>query len=93
MIVRPNAHWFEKLFTLNGSVVHVILPHMIFAAFVACIVSALTLEWLETDSDDYTVEISFTPFTSLVVTVALALGFKNNESYNRWWEARKQWGK
>ena len=93
MIVRPNATWYEKLFTLDGSIVHKILPQMIFAAIVACIVSAVTLNLLPSESDDNFVEIAFTPFTALGVTIALALGFKNNASYDRWWEARKQWGK
>ena len=93
MIVRPNATWFEKLFTLNGSIVPAIVPQMIFAAFVACVVSAVTLNFLPSETDDNFVEIAFTPFTALGVTIALALGFKNNASYDRWWEARKQWGK
>ena len=25
--------------------------------------------------------------------ISLFLGFRNNASYSRWWEARKQWGK
>ena len=72
---------------------HKILPQMIFAAIVACIVSVVTLNLLPSESDDNFVEIAFTPFTALGVTIALALGFKNNASYDRWWEARKQWGK
>lgn len=32
------------------------------------------------------------PFTLLGVAISLFLGFRNNACYDRWWEARKQWG-
>lgn len=37
-------------------------------------------------------EFSFSPFTALGVAVSLFLGFHNNASYGRWWEARTLWG-
>jgi putative membrane protein len=38
------------------------------------------------------VDYSFTPFTALGVAISLFLGFHNNASYARWWEARTLWG-
>lgn len=38
------------------------------------------------------VEYSFVPFTALGVAISLFLGFHNNASYARWWEARTLWG-
>jgi ion channel-forming bestrophin family protein len=38
------------------------------------------------------VDFSFTPFTALGVAISLFLGFHNNASYGRWWEARTLWG-
>jgi ion channel-forming bestrophin family protein len=37
-------------------------------------------------------EFSFVPFTALGVAISLFLGFHNNSSYTRWWEARTLWG-
>ena len=37
-------------------------------------------------------QISFAPFTALGVAISLFLGFHNNASYARWWEARTLWG-
>jgi putative membrane protein len=37
-------------------------------------------------------QISFAPFTALGVAISLFLGFHNNASYGRWWEARILWG-
>ena len=33
-----------------------------------------------------------TPFTILGVAISIFLGFRNNEAYNRFWEARTLWG-
>lgn len=37
-------------------------------------------------------DYSFVPFTALGVAISLFLGFHNNASYARWWEARTLWG-
>ncbi len=37
-------------------------------------------------------EIPFEPVTIMATALAIFLGFKNNEAYNRWWEARSIWG-
>jgi putative membrane protein len=33
-----------------------------------------------------------TPFTLLGIALSIFLGFRNNACYDRWWEARRQWG-
>ncbi|HLM48694.1 MAG TPA: bestrophin family ion channel, partial [Myxococcaceae bacterium] len=40
------------------------------------------------------VRLHFTPAPFQIAGVALAifLGFRNNSSYDRWWEGRKLWG-
>ena len=47
--------------------------------------------WLK---KDYDVDISlpWQPISVLGIAVAFYLGFKNNASYDRTWEARKIWG-
>lgn len=37
-------------------------------------------------------EIPFLPISAIAVAVAFYLGFKNNSSYDRLWEARRVWG-
>jgi len=37
-------------------------------------------------------ELPILPMTLLGSALALFLGFRNNNSYNRWWEARTLWG-
>jgi putative membrane protein len=36
--------------------------------------------------------LSPTPFTILGVAISIFLGFRNTTAYNRFWEARQQWG-
>jgi len=41
---------------------------------------------------DGAIEISGILTTVLGTTLAFFIGFKNNQAYDRWWEARKVWG-
>jgi putative membrane protein len=36
--------------------------------------------------------LSIAPFTPLGLALSIFLGFRNNVCYQRWWEARSQWG-
>src|SRR5687767_9058526 len=36
--------------------------------------------------------IPFVPVTVLGTALAILIAFRNNAAYDRWWEARKQWG-
>ncbi len=41
---------------------------------------------------DVRLPFSPTPFSIVGVALAILLGFRNNASYDRWWEGRKLWG-
>ena len=87
MIVRPRPNAIALLFVIRGSVVPRIFPHLLAVGLFAAAVSALhELRWLSVP------EFSLAPFTLLGVALSIFLGFRNNASYERWWEARKQWG-
>ncbi|WP_341991477.1 bestrophin family protein [Azorhizobium sp. AG788] len=36
--------------------------------------------------------VSSAPFALIGIALSIFLGFRNNACYDRWWEARKQWG-
>ncbi|MBA4107915.1 MAG: hypothetical protein C0485_19455 [Pirellula sp.] len=42
--------------------------------------------------DTVDLEIPFEPVLIMGTALAIFLGFKNNEAYSRWWEARTIWG-
>lgn len=56
------------------------------------LVLAGTVYALRRTIDQAGLEIPFEPVTIMATALAIFLGFKNNEAYSRWWEARKIWG-
>ncbi len=46
--------------------------------------------WLE--HKEINAAIPFLPLSTIGIAVAFYIGFKNNQSYDRFWEARKIWG-
>lgn len=87
MIVRRSSNAFQLFFILRGSIIPLIYPQIIFIALLGAGVVAT----------HYYYPILFPSFTLaplalLGVALSLFLGFRNNASYDRWWEARKLWG-
>lgn len=87
MIVRDKPNAFKLFFILRGSIVPRILPQMIFIALLGGVV-AIVQHFFSGMFPVYTTA----PFTLLGVALSLFLGFRNNACYDRWWEARRQWG-
>lgn len=87
MIQRKNEHWFKMLFIWNGSVLPKVLPRLLLLFGIsACIV------WLKGSFFHYKIPLNPAPFTLFGIALALFLGFRNNASYDRFWEGRKLWG-
>jgi putative membrane protein len=87
MIVRRSSNAFQLFFILRGSIIPLIYPQII-------VISLLGAGVVATHFYYPTIFPSFTlaPLALLGVTLSLFLGFRNNASYDRWWEARKLWG-
>lgn len=87
MIVRPRPNWFRLLLVVRGSVLPVILPQLLINLGFALLVTLLhgrVFVWK--------VSLTFVPFSLIGLTLAIFLGFRNNTSYARYWEARMLWG-
>eukprot|EP00978_Attheya_sp_CCMP212_P030853 scaffold114797_cov51-Attheya_sp.AAC.10 len=67
------------------------MPKIIIAAMVGVLATLAEKEYLGKALHSVT-DFSFAPFTALGVAISLFLGFHNNASYARWWEARTLWG-
>ena len=80
--------WFRLLFDARGST----LPRIggrLFAVFlVAC---AVTVESHLKGSLEH--DLTVVPFTLISLALGVFLGFRNNTSYDRYWEGRKLWGR
>ena len=87
MIVRPRPGSLELWVILRGSVVPTIsFRVLMIAAFSAVLAVVHRLE------PSYLRDITPAPFTLLGLALSIFLGFRNNACYERWWEARRQWG-
>ncbi|MGF6778973.1 bestrophin family protein [Paraburkholderia sp. GAS334] len=87
MIVRPRLHWFRMLLAWKGSVLPELLPRL-FLIFCISVVAVASHDRVL----KVTVDLSPTPFSLVGIALAVFLGFRNNASYDRYWEARKLWG-
>ena len=89
MIVRPHLHWFRLLFIWRGSVLPYIASRLGLVLAVSVLAVLCRDWWL---SEHAASALSIPPFTLMGVALAIFLGFRNSVSYERYWEARKQWG-
>jgi putative membrane protein len=87
MIVRPKVNWLRMLFIWHGSVLQSILPQLLIMLLVS-VLALLTHGQIMGEK----VPLDTAPFTLVGVSLAIFLAFRNNASYDRYWEARKSWG-
>ncbi|RPH30715.1 hypothetical protein EHN07_01590 [Buttiauxella warmboldiae] len=87
MIVRPQQHWFIRLFVWHGSVLQKIYSRLLLN--IALSISVIFfLPWYETLG----IKLTIAPFSILGVAIAIFLGFRNSACYARFNEARTLWG-
>ncbi|WP_107851928.1 bestrophin family protein [Oceanimonas marisflavi] len=87
MIVRQRPHALKLFFTLRGSVIQQIYPQLLIITLLSSLVATI-----QHVSPGFFPSYTTTPFALLGIALSLFLGFRNNASYDRWWEAREQWG-
>ncbi|MEY4576912.1 MAG: hypothetical protein RL701_1615 [Pseudomonadota bacterium] len=89
MIVPDRkVSWFSVLFETRGSTLPRIAGRLGVVFLVAC---AVTLEAHLTGGVEH--DLSTVPFTLISLALGVFLGFRNNTSYDRFWEGRKLWGR
>ncbi len=87
MIIRKKEHWFKMLFVWHGSVLPGLLPRL-FLLFIL----SLGVVYLRGVIFSFKIPLNPAPLTLFGFVLALFLGFRNNTSYDRFWEGRKLWG-
>ncbi len=93
MIVKNHEMGsFRLLFDLRGSIIPAIMPKIIFFALLGVVANLILSQDLFGRSTDEALYLELGVFTVLGVAISLFLGFHNNASYARWWEARQYWG-
>ncbi|WP_261868911.1 bestrophin family protein [Psychrobacter sp. JCM 18901] len=87
MIVRQTPNALKIFFTLRGSIIPKIYPQILLITILSTLITIIQ-HWMP-DSFPY---YGMATFTLLGIALSLFLGFRNNASYQRWWEARGLWG-
>src|SRR5690606_13994085 len=87
MIIRKKEHWFKMLFVWHGSVLPALVPRLLLL-----LVFSVLVAYFHGTVLDFKVPLNPAPFTLFGFVLALFLGFRNNASYERFWEGRKLWG-
>ena len=87
MIIRPEQHWFLRLFDWHGSVLSKIVFRLLLNLLMS-IIAILSYPWYE----QLGIHLTVAPFSLLGIAIAIFLGFRNSAGYNRFVEARNLWG-
>ncbi|AXI01984.1 bestrophin family protein [Aquirhabdus parva] len=87
MIVRPRPNAFIMLFSWRGSILPQIAPQLLFVILLSIIVALF-----EHFHPHIFPELPIAAFSLIGLALSIFLGFRNNVCYDRWWEARKEWG-
>lgn len=90
MIVSTRNTWLHTLFQVRGSTIVRTWRRLLLAVGVAVVVTYLHESYLK---DSAILEIDMTPFSLTGLALGIFLGFRNNTSYDRFWEGRKLWGR
>lgn len=87
MIIRPEQHWFLRLFDWHGSVLSKIVFRLLLNVMMS-IIAIISYQWYERLG----IHLTVAPFSLLGIAIAIFLGFRNSAGYNRFVEARNLWG-
>ncbi|WP_298871723.1 bestrophin family ion channel, partial [uncultured Psychrobacter sp.] len=87
MIVKQKPSAIKLLFTLRGSILPKVYPQILLISLISAFITNIQHGFPSSFSS-----YSVAPFTLLGIALSLFLGFRNNASYQRWWEARGLWG-
>lgn len=86
IVTDKRESWLRLLFGYHGSTLSHIRNRLLAVAGVALIVTLLHHEGMPFPT------IGPAPFTIVGLPLGVFLGFRNNASYERFWEGRKLWG-
>lgn len=92
MIVYNPKDWLSKKIYKRSMLSFVRLsPYLLISAVVAGLIAYIELELLNLSKQSWLRNITMV-HTLLGFVISLLLVFRTNTAYERWWEARNQWG-
>ena len=88
--MRHFFDFWRQAFTVRGTALSLVLPHVVaFTAF-AGVVSAVA--WLVERKIEKSLALAVAPYEVAGAVLGLLLVLRTNAGYDRWWEARRLWG-
>ncbi len=87
MIVPENRTWIRIVFYVTGTALGRVRVRLLTITAVAVAVTILHELF-----PVFRTTLTATPFTLVGLALSIFLGFRNNTSYDRFWEGRKLWG-
>lgn len=92
MIVYNPKDWFHSTFSLHRSdTARKLFPLILALAFYSGAIAYWELEYLKLSEVSWIKNITLV-HNLLGFVMSILLVFRTNTAYDRWWEARKQWG-
>lgn len=92
MEIYNPKEWFKAVFYIHKSdTLRKLYPYLILAAGFSAGVAYLELEYLNLSEKSWVKNVTVV-HNLLGFALSLLLVFRTNTAYDRWWEARKQWG-
>ncbi|PHN05067.1 bestrophin family protein [Flavilitoribacter nigricans] len=89
ILYKTNQNWFSDVSHLARSWTMVRIMRSVFAIGVYAAAVSIVVEYFELA--EY-IRLNTSVFSLLGVILSIFLVFRTNSAYDRWWEARKQWG-
>ncbi len=88
MIVPKKSSWIRTVFRVRGSTLTKTWPRLL-----SVFVVAVAVQYIHDTTHYLHSNLTLTPFTLIGLALGIFLGFRNNTSYDRFWEGRKLWGR
>ena len=100
MIIPSRPSWLRNLFRYRGTALRRIWRRLLFTVMVSVIITFIDLgPEITLPGTDFVLHYQFhddlthLPFSLVGLALGIFLGFRNNTSYDRFWEGRKLWGR
>jgi ion channel-forming bestrophin family protein len=87
MIVEEKLGYLQLLFRVRGSVLPRIWRRVVITTAIAFVLTVF-----EETYPELRLTLTPVPFTLIGLALSIFLGFRNNTSYDRFWEGRRLWG-
>jgi putative membrane protein len=87
MIVSGKRTWIRVVFYITGTALRRVWLRLSVITLVA-----VTITIIHDIYHLFDTSLTVTPFTLVGLALSIFLGFRNNTSYDRYWEGRKLWG-